>query len=133
MRIQKIGQPGANQHIHNKSFTAGKTSLYSDFDGTYIPAEFSHDSVCNYNPPVNKGAFKSYFDKIWELFGKLRGQGDESKFDFVITTGRNIAETNYFLNRLKAQDLWVPLPDKLVTCNGQDEFYKNVKRRKNNK
>ena len=127
MKIQKIGQAGANQHIHNKNFTAGKTSLYSDFDGTFIPAEFSHDSVCNYNPPVNQGAFKSYFDKIWTLFGKLRGHGEESKFDFVITTGRNLAETNYFLNRLKEQDLWVPLPEKLVTCNGQDEFYKNVK------
>ncbi len=130
MRIQKIGQADAGQHVQkslNKSFTAGKTSLYSDFDGTFIPAQYSHDSVCNYKPPVNRMEFKAYFDKIWELFGKLRGQGEESKFDFVITTGRNIAETNYFLNRLKEQDLWVPLPEKLVTCNGQDEFYKNVK------
>ena len=130
MRIQKIGQTGDNiqgTKTHNKSFTAGKVNLYSDFDGTYIPAKFNHDSVCNYAPPVNKGEFKSYFDKIWELFGKLRGQGEENKFNFVITTGRNLTETNYFLNKLKQQDLWVPLPEKLVTCNGQDEFYKNVK------
>lgn len=129
MQVQRSGERRAVSQIQQsnapKAFMAGKTTLYSDFDGTFIPAEYSHDSVCHYKPPVNKLDFKSYFDKVWTLFGKMRGQGEESKFDFVITTGRNLAETNYFLNRLKEQDLWVPLPEKLVTCNGTNVYSRN--------
>lgn len=122
MKIQKI-----LQQTTKPNFGAGVTKLYTDFDGTYIPDRFTHDSVCNSIPPVNKEDFKSYFDKIWTLFGALKGNGEESKFNFVVTTGRNIAETNYYLDKLRSQDLWVPLPEKLVTCNGQDEYFLNVK------
>ena len=122
MRIQKIGQNQPKQH-----FGTGVTKLYADFDGTYMPDEFSHNRVCNYNPPINKKSFQDYFRPLWILFGALKGNENEKKFNFVVTTGRNIAETNYFLNKLRSQDLWIPLPEKLVTCNGQDEYFLNVK------
>lgn len=32
------------QNLNNPSFKAGVTTLYTDFDGTYMP--FSHEYVC---------------------------------------------------------------------------------------
>ena len=122
MKIQKIVQ-----QTTKPNFGAGITNLYSDFDGTYIPKKYNHDSVCNHSPQVNKDEFQTAMSNTWKLFWELKGGGKEGKFNFNITTGRNLTETNYFLNKLRSQDLWVPLPDKLITCNGQDEFYLNVK------
>ena len=53
-----------NSYLH---FGAGYTRIFSDFDGTYMPAEFNHDVLCNDNPPVDSNAFNSYFSE----FGKL--------------------------------------------------------------
>lgn len=122
MKIQKI-----MQQTTKPNFGAGITNLYSNFDGTYIPQKYNHDSVCNHSPQVNKDEFQGTMEKTWELFWKLKGDGKESKFNFAITTGRNLNEFNYFLNKLRSQDLWIPFPDKVITGNGEDEFYSNIK------
>ncbi len=45
MQVQRSGEHRAGIQIQQsnapKAFMAGKTTLYSDFDGTFIPAEYS--------------------------------------------------------------------------------------------
>ena len=126
MNIQKINP----SKINFFNFKAGKINLYSDFDGTYMPQKYSHDSICNKSPEVNKKEFQTHFKKLYELFNKIKGNADESKLNFVLTTGRNIHEQNYYFDKIKEQGLRVPLPNSIITCNGQDEFYLNVQNEK---
>ena len=122
MKIQKI-------NLNNSKplkFEAGKVNIYSDFDGTYMPRKYNHDSVCNKNPEVNREEFQAHFNKLYELFDKIRGNENESKLNFVLTTGRNIHEQNYYFDKIKEQGLRIPLPKSVITCNGQDEFYLDV-------
>lgn len=110
---------------YNPAFKAGVTNLFSDFDGTFMPYEWKHDSIVKNNPVINEGAFKRYFDKFKSLLDAIRGNGKEPKLNFSVTTGRNIHEFNYLMQKLKERNLEIPLPDTLITCNGGDEFLSN--------
>lgn len=110
---------------YNPAFKAGVTNLFSDFDGTLMPKMWRHDSIVKNNPPINEDAFKKYFDKFKSLLDAIRGNGKEPKLNFSVTTGRNIHEFNYLMQKLKERNLEIPLPDTLITCNGGDEFLSN--------
>lgn len=105
---------------NNLNFTAGKTKILSDFDGTFMPKEFGHDIICNDNPPVDKEAFSSYFDAFSDFFDSQNK--DEKKTELTISTGRNMHEFNYYMKKIKQKGLSVPNPDKLIITNGGDEF-----------
>ena len=38
----------------NVNFTAGKTKILSDFDGTFMPKEFEHDVICTVRDVLEK-------------------------------------------------------------------------------
>lgn len=104
----------------NLNFTAGKTKILSDFDGTFMPKEFGHDLVCNPNTALDKEAFKNYFGDFKDFFETQNK--DEKKTELTISTGRNLYEFNYYMKKIKEKDLFVPNPDKLIITNGGDEF-----------
>jgi hydroxymethylpyrimidine pyrophosphatase-like HAD family hydrolase len=97
------------------TFGAGKTTLYSDFDGTYMP--FSHKNVCKKDGIVDRDSF----DRVFVDFKQFSDKKGE-KFSFNITSGRNLYEFLYFLDCLKKKDLNVPLPSKVISSNGADIF-----------
>jgi len=108
----------------NMSFGVGVTNLYSDFDGTFMPVEYNHDSICKSQPPIAKQQFESYFGKFREFIKKATGKKEDTKFKFSITTGRNLPEFNYYMRKIREQGLSMPLPNSVITCNGADEFYR---------
>lgn len=118
MKIHPINQ-------YNISFKAGVTNIYSDFDGTFMPQQFKHDVVVKDQPPLDKKAFQDYFNGLQKLFNKIRGDKIQPKLQFSITTGRNLPEFNYFIQKIKERGLKVPLPDSVITSNGADEYLKN--------
>ncbi len=122
-----INPCGAVEEVNRRgnavSFKAGKTILISDHDGTYMPLPYKHDSICRSKPPIDKIAFQEYFDRFKAFITAIKGTGSESKFWFSLTTGRNVHEFNYYLRKIREQGLTIPLPDSVITCNGQDEFY----------
>lgn len=101
-------------------FCAGQTKIYSDFDGTFMPKEFGHDTICNDNPPVDKGAFDKYFEEFKKLL--MPSDNGVKKTELTITTGRNLGEFNYYMKKIKDKGLKIPTPDKLIITNGGDEF-----------
>ena len=111
-----------NSYLH---FGAGYTRIFSDFDGTYMPAEFNHDVLCNDNPPVDSNAFNSYFSE----FGKLLSPEKDGKSttELTVSTGRNLGEFNYYMKKMKDKGLSIPVPDKLIVTNGGDEFLCHTK------
>lgn len=116
MRIANI-----RQSYRQINFGAGNFSLYSDFDGTYMP--FDHKDICIYDGYKNNNEIKTLFDYCYAPFQNFINKfGD--KFNFVITTGRNRPEFNYFLSKLKEQGADLPKPDTLITCDGKDIFYR---------
>ena len=102
-------------------FGAGNFSLYSDFDGTYMP--FEHREICCHDAYKNNPEVKNLFNHCFFPFQNFLNKfGD--KFNFIITTGRNRPEFNYFIDKLKEQGADIPKPDSLITCDGKDIFYK---------
>ena len=96
-------------------FCAGQTKIFSDFDGTFMPKEFGHDSICNDNPPVDKGAFDKYFEEFKKLL--MPSDNGVKKTELTITTGRNLGEFNYYMKKIKDKGLKIPTPDKLIILN----------------
>lgn len=103
----------------NISFQAGITTLYSDFDGTYMP--ISHNDACNNEPleKVKKDKLNNNFNEF-KKFEEIAG----CKFNFIITTGRNVPEFTYFIKKIKDKGVNVPLPAKLIIRDGGDLFTK---------
>lgn len=101
------------------NFKAGRTEVLSDFDGTFMPKEYNHDVICNDNPPVDKDSFGSYFG----CFKKFLD--DDKKTSLTISTGRNLFEFNYYMDKIRQKGLEIPCPDKLIITNGGDEFIRN--------
>lgn len=99
--------------INNISFKAGITTLYSDFDGTYMP---SRPDMLRKNPEVAV--------RFGAIYGKFKNFIDKggNNFQFIITTGNTRSETNYLFGKAKENGYDIPLPDKLITCEGGDIF-----------
>lgn len=129
MKISAI--QNSNNRNFKPSFKAGVTEFFSDFDGTFMPHKYRHDVFCRDGAGSprheflknGKKGFQEYFDDFGEFLDKLRGKG-ESKLNFTITSGRNRPEYNYYMKRIREDELRVPLPDKLIVRNGGDIFTK---------
>ena len=59
MKIIQISQ------INTISFNAGKTTIFSDFDGTYMA--FKHSDVCSKNHIFSQIKSRDYFNKIFQI------------------------------------------------------------------
>lgn len=92
-----------------------KTKIFSDFDGTYMPTQFNHDSICSTQPTVDRNKFQEYFNDF-DSFLK------SDDIDLTITTGRNLHEFNYFMKKIKQLGLSIPLPNNLIIINGGDKY-----------
>lgn len=99
---------------NNVSFTAGKVSLYSDFDGTYFPVQHSemHDLK-----PENAVELKNYFNN----FGNFLNESGNG-FTFRITTGRTFGEFETITDLIRSKGIEMPFPDTFISKNGSDEF-----------
>lgn len=100
-------------------FGSGKVKLFSDFDGTYLPAE--HKTLSLAKDKSELGQLEGYFTQV----GKFLAQ-NKSGFQFTVTTGRNLCEFQSILNHCKRLGLKMPLPDSLIIKNGADEYIKSV-------
>lgn len=107
----------------NIYFGAGKTKLYTDFDGTFMP--FLHNDVCNNNELSQNSHKILQFNTMYSKFDEFCKKTQE-KFNFIITTGRNKHEFDFFINKIKQQNLKFILPEKLITTDGGDSFDKSA-------
>lgn len=114
-------------------FRAGVTNFYSDFDGTFLPYKYRHDVFCRLDGTgpreefleTGKKSFQKYYGHFNDFIQIAKGK-DKNKFNFIITSGRNRAEYNYILKRIRSDGLSMPVPDRLIVRNGCDIY----KRRK---
>ncbi len=99
------------------NFGKGKTTLFSDFDGTYMP--FRHEDIFKNKHIINREEFYDTFDNLRKFMTKKA-----DKFELNITSGRNIHEWRAFVNKLEKMGLKTPLPKKMIASNGADVFIK---------
>lgn len=129
MKISNI----ITNNIYRQSFKAGVTSLYSDYDGTFMP--YSREQICGEDlapssPEVD--IFNKMYFSLKQLFNT-----DKDKFNFIITTGRNRDSYSEISNKIKEHPyLNILHPTKLITRDGagvyklqdSEEFvYENIK------
>ncbi len=126
MKIHQI--QNYNNQPAKPCFRAGVTDFYSDFDGTYMPYKYKHDVLCRdgcaerNNFLFNQRTeFQLYFDRFREFFRAAKGKGKD-KFNFVITTGRNRPEINYYMQKIRQDGLSVVLPETLIINNGGEAY-----------
>lgn len=105
----------SNQQNVNINFKAGKTTIFSDFDGTYMP--YSHSSVCSEKHKFPRENFHQTFSEIGNFFNKTK-----ENLEFIITTGRNMPKFNAFLNHIRGHNESIPLPEKVIINNGGDIY-----------
>lgn len=104
---------------NNTSFKAGKTFVYSDFDGTFMP--YSHNDVCNNGELSNNREKVSNFNDIYRKFMDFSDKAG-AKLKFILTTGRNMPELDFILGKIKNQDLKFPQLQTVIIRNGGDRF-----------
>ncbi len=105
----------SNRVNTNLTFKAGKTTIYSDFDGTYMP--YSHSSICSDEKNFPRENFHQTFSEMARFFDT----GKENT-ELVITTGRNIHKFEAFLNHIRRHNETIPLPEKVIISNGGDIY-----------
>ena len=115
-------------------FKAGVTNFYSDFDGTFLQHKYRHDVFCRLDGigpreeflKNGKEPFQAYYSHFDDFIQTAKGK-NKNKFNFTITTGRNRAEYNHILKRIKSDGLTIPVPDRLIVRNGADIYKKRNK------
>lgn len=100
-------------------FGEGKVKLFSDFDGTYLPA--THKTITKAQSVDNLGTLVQYFNKM-----KLFLEKHKDDLQVTVTTGRNIGEFHSLLQHFRRLGLQMPLPSSLITKNGGDEYYRSI-------
>ena len=109
------------QNTNGINFTSGKSTLFADFDGTFLPQPmtdvYSGDIVRKNNAvsDINK-----YFSQIQDFVSREKGD-----FDIVITTGRRLAWNRVkgfvpFLGEMKGFGIVFPKISRLITAEGGD-------------
>ena len=93
----------------------GKVILFADFDGTFMP--FSHESICTDRSKFPKEEFSRYFGLFSEFLKK-----NEDKLELIVTTGRNLPKFMAFIEHIKRNDAYIPLPKKVIINNGGDIY-----------
>lgn len=119
MRISSAFNNITTPQNQKLNFTAGKTSLYSDFDGTFML--FTQDQCCKRYNLEQDSKLRNKFKSIYNEFTSFK-EKNKKKFEFIITTGRNKGEFLYFIRKVFEQGLRVPLAEKLIVKNGGDIF-----------
>ena len=97
------------------NFKSGKVHLFSDFDGTYLPA--NHSSL--YNPEENE-QLGLYSNKMKDFFEKTEGD-----LFFNISTGRTFGEYEVVSELIRKNGFKLPLPQTFIAKNGSDKYLKN--------
>lgn len=101
--------------LNNITFRAGKVHLYSDFDGTYFPANQS-----KLHKPDIKTNMDAYSKRMNKFFKSTEGD-----LHFHITTGRTFGEYETASNLIRNSKFELPLPESFISKNGSDEFIKS--------
>ena len=96
----------------------GKVFLFADFDGTFMP--FSHESVCTDHSKFPKEEFSRYFGLFSEFLKK-----NENRLELIVTTGRNLPKFMAFVEHIKRNEAYIPLPKKVIVNNGGDIYQSN--------
>ena len=96
----------------------GKVFLFADFDGTFMP--FSHKSVCTERSIFPKEEFSRYFGLLSDFI-----KNNEKRLELIITTGRNLPKFTAFLEHIKRNEAYIPLPKKIIVNNGGDIYQSN--------
>ncbi len=110
-----IDSPYTHTKAHKAiAFKAGHTTIISDFDGTYMPATFDHSVVVSKKGYFDSYDYFEYFSKFQKLFSGLK-----DKCEFILSSGRNIYETEFFFKNLPNPS-YVPKPDYFISSNGSD-------------
>ncbi len=110
-----------NGYIKNSfvNFKAGHTSIYSDFDGTYMP--YPHHQVCFTDTFVNDHNQRNRFSQLYSNFKKFIQSGRKD-LSFILTTGRTKAEYEYIEKKILEKNLEYYKPETLITSNGNDKY-----------
>lgn len=104
------------QPLKQISFNAGKTTLYSDFDGTFYP----YPQNFNFQDDKSKSNADGYFSK----FNILKKNFDKN-LDIKLTTGRTFGEIKDIFQKAANGGVSMPMPSSIITKNGGDEFFNN--------
>lgn len=102
--------------LYNKkiNFKAGKTKIYSDFDGTYFPFHQNILRAQNTNPELIR--MQSMQTRVSDFL-----QNKRNKIGFVITTGRSKAEMQHLLNNINRNKLFFFAPDYFIFRDGSEK------------
>lgn len=101
---------------HRKtSFAAGKTHVFSDFRGTYMP--FQYNEIIDLANTQKTSHFNTMYSKF-----RLFCEKAKDKIDFAVTTGQSKLAIDNFLKIISKKNLNFFLPNKLITNNGGDTF-----------
>lgn len=96
------------------SFTAGKVSVYSDFDGTYFPeSQFALQDI----KPERVNELNEHFKNFNRFF-----ENTKDDIDFKITTGRTFGEYENMADIIKSKGINMPYSKSFICKNGSDEF-----------
>ena len=115
MKIQGI------QSYNKLNFTAGKSTLFTDFDGTFLPQPLN-DVYSGSTAEAKEEAanFNKYFSQIQEFADKKKGN-----FDIIITTGRRLdwhQKSGFLPFFRELQDFGIKFPTirSVITTEGGD-------------
>ena len=100
--------------IPNNSFKAGKTQIFSDFDGTYFPYHQNILREQNTHPDILK--MQTMQAKMNEFMGDKK-----DKINLVITTGRSKAEMQYLLNNIGKNKILFFAPEYFIFRDGSEK------------
>ncbi|HIU91883.1 MAG TPA: hypothetical protein IAD26_01970 [Candidatus Limenecus avicola] len=103
------------QYNSSPSFKSGRTTLYTDFDGTFMP--FSHEDVCNNDCFNKQNDFYRMHGGIDYFFSSFK-----DKVKLIITTGRSKNEYDYFVKNLEQKNLYIHKPQALITRDGSSRY-----------
>lgn len=115
MKINQISQ------FNTINFNAGKTTVFSDFDGSYMP--FRHIDICK-GRILAQTDKKDSFNKLFKGYAAFLEKAKQD-IELIITTGRSKLEYDYFIKKAKECGLFYQFPSKLITRDGND--YYNIK------
>ena len=119
MRIFSVNAASASSFVNFKS---GHTSIYSDFDGTYMP--YAHYDVCSGDMFINDRYQRERFCDLYSKFKKFISNG-KKELSFTLTTGRTKPEYDYIENKIIEKNLDYYKPQTLITSNGNDKYLRN--------
>ena len=98
----------------NINFKAGKTQIFSDFDGTYFPYHQNILKAKNTHPDVLR--MKVMQSSVRDFIADKR-----NKISFIITTGRSKAEMQYLLNNIGKNNIFFFAPEYFILRNGSEK------------